>query len=304
LVDLNKEVQFVKGVGPNRVKLLNKLGIYTLEDLITYFPREHEDRGAVKKITELVNGEEALISAYPVGRMNEIKIRKNLTLCKLYVRDESGGCEIVWYNQSYLKNNFKPNERYKFYGKVKASYGKYEMQSPVYELAESNKNTGKIIPIYPLTYKLSQNTIRKIIEAGLVEVNGKLEETLPKYLIDKYHFYDINTAIKQIHFPDNFENFKRARIRLAFEELLAMQLALLSLKNKYEVKKEGIAFSKDAKMSDIIDNLPFRLTKAQLRVLEEIDNDMESTKPMNRLLQGDVGSRKNNSCINCCIQSN
>lgn len=224
--------------------------------------------------------------------MNEIKIRKNLTLCKLYVRDESGGCEIVWYNQGYLKNNFKPNERYKFYGKVKAGYGKYEMQSPVFETENSNKNTGKIIPIYPLTYSLTQNTLRKIMENALNEVNGKLEETLPNYIINKYHFYDINTAIKQIHFPDNFEKFKLARNRLVFEELLSMQLALLSLKNKYEVKKKGISFSKDAKMSDVINNLPFKLTKAQLRVLEEIDNDMESDKPMNRLLQGDVGSGK------------
>ena len=224
--------------------------------------------------------------------MNEIKIRKNLTLCKLYVRDESGGCEIVWYNQGYLKNNFKPNERYKFYGKVKAGYGKYEMQSPVFEPENSNKNTGKIIPIYPLTYSLTQNTLRKIMENALNEVNGKLEETLPNYIINKYHFYDINTAIKQIHFPDNFEKFKLARNRLVFEELLSMQLALLSLKNKYEVKKKGISFSKDAKMSDVINNLPFKLTKAQLRVLEEIDNDMESDKPMNRLLQGDVGSGK------------
>ena len=224
--------------------------------------------------------------------MNEIKIRKNLTLCKLYVRDESGGCEIVWYNQGYLKNNFKPSERYKFYGKVKAGYGKYEMQSPVFEPENSNKNTGKIIPIYPLTYSLTQNTIRKIMENALNEVNGKLEETLPNYIINKYHFYDINTAIKQIHFPDNFEKFKLARNRLVFEELLSMQLALLSFKNKYEVKKKGISFSKDAKMSDVINNLPFKLTKAQLRVLEEIDNDMESDKPMNRLLQGDVGSGK------------
>ncbi len=292
MVNLDKEIQFIKGVGPNRAKALNKLGIYTLGDVITYFPREHEDRGQAKKISELVNGEEALISAYPVGRLNEIKIRKNLTLCKLHVRDESGGCEIVWYNQSYLKNFFKPNERYKFYGKVKVGYGKYEMQSPVYELASSNKNTGKIIPIYPLTYSITQNAIRKIIENALQEVDDKLDETMPKYLIEKYHFYDINTAIKQIHFPDNFETFKFARNRLVFEELLSMQLALLSLKNKYEVKKKGISFSKEVKMSDVIDTLPFKLTKAQLRVLEEIDKDMESETPMNRLLQGDVGSGK------------
>ena len=292
MTNLEKEIQFIKGVGPNRATLLNKLGIYNLKDLITYFPREHEDRGNIKTISEVVHGEEALISGYPVGRMNEIRIRKNLTLCKLIVRDESGSCQITWYNQSYLKNTFKPNERYKFFGKISRSYGKVEMQSPVFEVANQTKNTGKIIPIYPLTYSLTQNTIRKIIETGLDEVEGKLEETLPDYILDKYKFYDFNTAIRQIHFPDNFESFNKARKRLVFEELFSMQLALLSLKNKYEIKKPGIEFDKDAKMSDVINSLPFKLTGAQLRVLEEIDKDMESNKPMNRLLQGDVGSGK------------
>ena len=292
MIDLEKDIKFIKGVGPNRATLLNKLGIFNLKDLITYFPREHEDRGKPKGIAELEDGQEALICAYPVARMSEIRIRGNLTLCKLIVRDETGTCQLTWYNQSYLKNTFKPNERYKFFGKVSKKYGKVEMQSPVYELESSNRNTGKIIPIYPLTYSLSQNTIRKIIENGLEEIKNKLEESLPQYILDKYNLYDYNTAINQIHFPDNFACFNLAKKRLVFEELFSMQLALLSLKNKYEIKKPGIEFSKDAKMSDVIDILPFKPTGAQLRVLEEIDKDMESNKPMNRLLQGDVGSGK------------
>ena len=292
MIDLDKDIKYIKGVGPNRATLLNKLGIFNLKDLITYFPREHEDRGNPKNISELEHGEEALICAYPVGRLNEIKIRKNLTLCKLIVRDETGSCQITWYNQSYLKSVFKPNIRYKFFGKVAKNYGKIEMQSPVYETEETSRNTGKIVPIYPLTFSLTQNTIRKIIENGLKEIDGKLEETLPEYIIKKYNLYDYNTAINQIHFPDSFEKFNLAKKRLVFEELFTMQLALLSLKNKYEVKKPGIEFSKSAKMSDVIDKLPFKPTNAQIRVLEEIDNDMESSKPMNRLLQGDVGSGK------------
>ena len=291
-MDLKKQVQFVKGVGPTRVKQLNRLGIYTLEDLITYYPREYEDRSIPKNISELQDGEEALISAYAIGRMTEIRIRGNLTLCKLIVRDETGTAQITWYNQSYLKNIFKKGQRYKFYGKIKNKFGKVEIISPVYENADKTQNTGKIIPIYPLTYQLTQNTIRKIIENGMEEIKGKLPETMPERFCDKYKLCDINTAIKQIHFPDNFQKFEEARKRLVFEELLSMQLALLCLKNKYEGPKKGICFSKDAKMSDIIDKLPFNLTKAQLRVLEEIDNDMESSKSMNRLLQGDVGSGK------------
>lgn len=166
------------------------------------------------------------------------------------------------------------------------------MQSPVYEPETSEKNTGKIIPIYPLTYGITQNTIRKIIEAGLKEIDGKLNETLPEYILKKYNFMDYNSAIQKIHFPKNFEDFNKARERLAFEELFSMQLALLSLKNKYEIKKPGIQFDREVKMSQVIDELPFKLTKAQLRVLEEIDKDMEDIKPMNRLLQGDVGAGK------------
>ena len=292
MIDLKKDVKYIKGVGPNRATLLNKLGIFNLQDLITYFPREYEDRGKPKKIVELEDGEEVLICATPISRLNEVKIRNNLTLCSLVVSDETGKMKITWYNQSYLKNMFKPNLKYKFFGKVSKKYGTPEMKSPVYELENSNKNTGKIIPIYPLTYKLTQNTIRKIIENGLNEVNEKLPETLPKYLLEKYNLYDYNTAIKQIHFPDNFACFNLARKRLVFEELFSMQLALLSLKNKYEIKKPGITFDKNVKMSEIINKLPFKLTKAQLRVLEDIDKDMESSKPMNRLLQGDVGSGK------------
>ena len=292
MVDLKKEVQFIKGVGPNRVTLLNKLGINNLGDLISFFPREHEDRSKPKNIADLVDGEEALISAYPIGRMNELHIRRNMTICKLFVRDETGGIEIDWYNQTYLKNNFTPENRYSFYGKVSIKAGKITMQSPVFELDGINKNTGKIVPIYPLTYSLSQNTLRKIIENGINEVYGRLDETIPEYLIQKYKLYDINEAIKQIHFPDNFQKFNQARRRLVFEELFSMQLALLKLKNKYCVNKQGICFNKNIKMSDVINDLPYNLTKAQLRVLEEIDKDMESSKPMNRLLQGDVGSGK------------
>lgn len=166
------------------------------------------------------------------------------------------------------------------------------MNSPVFDNSEASKNTGKIIPIYPLTYQLSQNTIRQIIENGLKEVNGNLPETMPEYLRQTYHLLDIHSALLQIHFPKSYQEFNQARKRLVFEELLGMQLALLRLKTEYETEQEGICFSKEAHMSDVINLLPFHLTKAQLRVLEEIDNDMESNKPMNRLLQGDVGSGK------------
>ena len=182
-------------------------------------------------------------------------------------------------------------EKYKFYGKVKRSLGQIEITSPVFDY-DANKNTGKIIPLYPLTYNLSQNVIRQIIENGLKEVGGEIEETLPEYLLKEYSLLDLNTAINEIHFPTEFKMYNVARKRLVYEELLTMQLALLNLKNEYNNETKGICFDKEVRISEVLDTLPFKLTKAQTRVLEEIETDMENEKPMNRLLQGDVGSGK------------
>ena len=215
-----------------------------------------------------------------------------MTISRLIVKDQTGTCYITWFNQGYLRDKFQPGRMYRFFGKISNRNGRLEMNSPVYDEIDQSKNTGKIIPIYPLTYELKQNTLRKIIENGLAEVKGKLTETLPEYILKENNLWDINNTIERIHFPIEFSDFNKARERLVFEELLTTQLALLKLKNNYEHETDGIQFSKDVYMSDVINILPFKLTKAQLRVLEEIDRDMESNKPMNRLLQGDVGSGK------------
>ena len=188
----------------------------------------------------------------------------------------------------------KYGKKYRFFGKISNKYGKIDLTSPVFDEIEKKNNTGKIIPLYPLTFSLSQNTIRKIIENGLkdVEEDGGLEETLPQYILNEYKLEEINKAIETVHFPKEFADFEIARKRFVFEELLSTQLALLQLKNSNLKDHKGISFSKDAHMSDVINSLPFNLTKAQLRVLEEIDKNMEQDKSMNRLLQGDVGSGK------------
>lgn len=188
----------------------------------------------------------------------------------------------------------KYGKKYRFFGKISNKYGKIDLTSPVFDEIEKKNNTGKIIPLYPLTFSLSQNTIRKIIENGLkdVEEDGGLKETLPKYILNEYKLEEINKAIETVHFPKEFADFEIARKRFVFEELLSTQLALLQLKNSNLKDHKGISFSKDAHMSDVINSLPFNLTKAQLRVLEEIDKNMEQDKSMNRLLQGDVGSGK------------
>ena len=291
MVDLYKDVKYIKGVGPNRVKLLNKIGIFTLKDLITYYPRTYEDRSKPKNLYECQDGEEVFVRAIACSRLSDIRLRGR-TMQKLLIRDETATAEAMWFNQSYLKSKFEQGKEYGFYGRVSKKYGKIELMSPQFDEGNSTKNTGRIIPIYPLTYNLSQNNLRKIMENGIKEVYGNLEETLPNYILDEYKLEKINKAVKDIHFPEGFNDFNTARTRLVFEELLSVQLALLELKNRYMNEEKGIIFDKNVKISDVINSLPFKLTGAQRRVLEEIEGDMESDKTMNRLLQGDVGSGK------------
>ncbi len=293
-MNLTEDVKYVKGVGPQKVKLLNKIGIFNVKDLITYYPRGYEDRSKPKNICECANGEVALIEAVAMSRLIDTRISKGRTMQKLPIVDETGQAVITWFNQPYLKSKFQMGKRYRFYGKVEFQYGKICMNSPVFDEIENSNNTGKIIPIYPLTYSLTQNTLRKIIENGLEKVKeqGGLPETLPEYILNEYKLENVNKANYDIHFPKDFDDFKKARRRLVFEELLSTQLALLQLKNSNLTDKKGIKFDENVKMSDVINTLPFKLTKAQLRVLQEIDENMESEKSMNRLLQGDVGSGK------------
>ena len=215
---LKNEIQYIKGVGPNRAKLLNKLGIYTLEDLITYYPRGYEDRSKPRAIASLTNGEEALIEAIVVSRMSEQRIRRNMVIYKLIVRDETGTCLLTWFNQSYLKTKFILGQKYKFYGKVAIKGTRIEMNSPVYDAQETSKNTGKIIPLYPATFGLAQTTIRQVMENGLkiAREENLFEETLPDYIREEYKLEDTKTATEQIHFPKTFEEFEKARKRLVF----------------------------------------------------------------------------------------
>ena len=292
MLDLNKNIQYIKGVGPARVKLLNKLGIHTLNDVINYYPRTYEDRSKTKKLSDVYDGEEILIIAKVITKLVVRKIRKGLTIYKVIVSDNSNNCEITWYNQEYIKEKIRQGNTYKFYGKVSNKYGKLEMNTPIVEDINVSKNTGKIVPIYSLTNNLTQNVLRAIVENAIKEISGRIVETLPDYILKEYNLCNLEYAIKKIHFPNNFSEYNIARKRLAFEEIMIMQLLLMKLKKNYNNELNGIQFDKNIKMSHVINDLPYKLTKAQLRVLEEIDSDMESKKCMNRLLQGDVGSGK------------
>ncbi len=291
---LKKSIKNIKGVGESRVRLFNKLNIYTIEDVITHYPREYEDRGRIKKIAELEDGETCSFEGIIMSRVSESHPRRGLSLYKAVIKDETGIITGVWYNQSYIKKVFEVGNEYVFFGTVRKKYRSLEIHNPVYDKTgrEDMKNTCRIIPVYPSTSTLAQNTIRMVVDNALKLVAGRLEDIIPNAQRERYKLSEINYSIKNIHFPAAEQDFKNARYRLVFEELLLLQLGLLSIKSSFETQQKGIEFRKEAGIQRFIDGLPFRLTGAQQRVLCEVERDMESCFVMNRLIQGDVGSGK------------
>ncbi len=291
---LKKDIQYVKGVGPARVRLLHKLGIYSIEDIITYYPRDYEDRSRLKKIAELVDGDSCAFEGIIASKVTEHKFRKGLSMYKVLIKDGTGSITATWFNQHYLGKVLRLGENFIFFGKIAGRYKNLEVQSPVYEKQEAReaKNILKIVPVYPSTADLSQNIIRSTICNALDMVSGKLTEFLPESILSEHRLSEINYCIQQIHFPKSDEDFKNARYRLVFEELFMLQLCLLSVKNAFEKDKKGIEFSKVLEIEAFIKTLPFKLTNAQRKVFAEIEKDMESSNVMNRLVQGDVGSGK------------
>lgn len=286
-------VQYLKGVGPIKAKKLNKINIKTIRDLIHYFPRTYEDRRKFNKLWDSNDGEKLSFKVQVFGPSKTLRPRRGLTIIKIPIRDESGLGHLVWFNQHYMANTFKNGDIIKVNGKVKKVGKKIEIHNPTYEKEASNKRlVGEIIPIYSLTDKLHNNEILNIMDKALENYLSYEEEIIPDYIVKDLNLISLKEAIFNIHFPKNREYYLKARQRLVFEELLILQMGLLGVKNRYRDNREGIKFNKSREVTEFIDKLPFSLTNAQSRVLREITNDMESNAPMNRLLQGDVGSGK------------
>lgn len=288
---LDKPIQYLKGVGEKRAELFNKKGIKTVGDLLYFFPRSYEDRSIIKPISKCVEGETVCIRATAYSDPQDRYVRRNMLITSLLVFDDSGMMNMVWYNNKYVKNNLKAGEKYIFFGTVtKNKQGRTQITAPVYEKQGSERFTGKIVPIYPLTANLSQKVVQSTMETALNEA-GELEEYLPRALREEYKLAELNFAMQNIHFPTDFENYNISRRRFVFEELLILQLALRQRRenNSYN---DGRIFDDVKCIRELTDTLPFELTNAQKRTINEICKDCKSGKQMNRLVQGDVGSGK------------
>ena len=289
--DLNKEIQFVKGIGPKRAEKLHKLNIFTLKDLIYYFPRQYEDRSKVKKINQLENEEKVTIKGV-ITRMDSYSPKKGMNIIRMDMRDDTGYIKLSFFNQEYIKRAFKSGDSIVVFGKVKIENNFKEFVPIEIEHYSSKLQSNcKIEPVYPLTYGLSNKELQGIIRSVLTKEEFKVKEYLPTYILEKYKLCGIDFAVRNIHSPSNKEALKIALYRLVFEEFLILQLGLFYFKNGVN-ESSGIEFKENEKLNDIIESLPFKLTKAQNRALSEITQDMTSSKVMNRLVQGDVGSGK------------
>jgi ATP-dependent DNA helicase RecG len=290
---LKKPLQYLKGVGEARAALFRRLGINTVEDVISHYPRDYEDRTRLKKLIQLQGGDQCSFEGIIASKVIVSSPRKGLTVSRVSIRDDTGLINAVWFNKPYLKNQFRPGEKYLFFGKI-TKRGTFEVLNPVYEKTDESGpvNTCRIIPIYPSTGKLTQNVIRSVIRNALSYAGNSIEDILPGWVRERYGLADARYSTSNIHFPESDHAFLKARERLVFEELLVLQLALMTLRTAQENDSPGITFGAREEVRRFTERLPFRLTNAQLRVLEEIERDMESGRVMNRLVQGDVGSGK------------
>lgn len=295
---LDTDIRYIKGVGEARAKSLGKLGIQTLYDLVSYFPRTYEDRTVIKPISMLVPDETVCVRAMAAAPPRLSHIRKGLDLVKVRVVDEGGALELTFFNQSFIKDAIKQGETYIFYGKVTGSYRRLEMLNPVFENENARNVTGRIMPVYSLTAGLSQNMLASAVRQGLAACLDQLPDDLPTNVREQYQLALARYAYENIHFPASQEALEIARRRLIFEELFVVSAAMGYLRQGRSVKKgRGL---KPAELQEFYDALPFQLTNAQRRAIGQAVGDMVRPTPMNRLVQGDVGSGKTVVAAACC----
>ncbi len=289
---LNDNIQFVKGIGERRAKIFEKLGIKTVSDLIYHLPRDYEDRSDIKNICDLIDGENVCVCARLTASPRSFKSRNRLMVTQTTVSDGTGIMKITWFNAGYIENQLQGDTEFVFFGNVTYKGRNAEMVNPVVEVYDNKgKKTGRIVPIYPLTSGLTQYNLRTAVENALENLDEKIENTVPEGISKKCLIMDTETAMREIHLPKDFESFKKAKYSLTFEELLVMQTGIQMLKG--DRKKYFAESFFDVKcVGEFARSLPFDLTDAQKRVINEICADLKKNVPMNRLVQGDVGSGK------------
>jgi len=300
-MELTDPVTTVPLIGKRYQELLKRLEIETVEDLLRHYPTRYEDFSATKKISQLIAGERATIKV-TVTEIKNIFTRNHKRLTRALAVDDTGTILLVWFNQHYLTNIIHPGESFYFSGALTSFSGQIAFLSPQFEkLAPERQgnqlHTGRLVPIYAETAGLSSKWLRSRIGWVLknLEKSNTEIEFLPQSVIKKFKLVELDTALKTIHFPQNETEVKLARRRLAFEELFLLQLRAMEQRQNWKKDRHSHKIPSQVyreKLTELLRSLPFQLTPSQERSLEEILQDLEKDQPMNRLLQGDVGSGK------------
>ena len=289
-ITLNTPLTEFPGVGEVRAKKLEKLGLVRCADLISYFPRDYEDRRQVYSIRSAPLGQKVCISAMAAEHPRLSRIRKGLDLVKLKVVDQAGALHITFFNQGYVERALRAGEEYIFYGVVEEQGSRRTMVNPIFERVGKQNFTGCIVPVYPLTAGITNHLLCTLTQQAVAACAQDMPETLPRGVRLDHELAQAEFSYRNIHFPESFQALELARRRLTFEELFYLSAGLAMLKGR-RGDVLGCAIP-SRPMEEFLARLPFPLTGAQRRVMEEISRDMASGRPMNRLVQGDVGSGK------------
>lgn len=286
---LNESVSVLSGVGTVRKNALHSLGIDTVSDLLSYYPRAYEDRTNLYTLDNFPENVSVCIKATVGTSVKTTLVHKGMTISKCKIFDEYGTVNLTFFNRRYLEKQLYVGKEYVFHGKITVFNGQYQMQNPEFEAVGRNKISGKILPIYPLTEGVTRNFLSDIVLKALDKV-GYIPDYMPENIVKLYGFTQLDTAVKNIHFPASKELLTSSVNRLCFNELLTYSSALAQFKTS--VKSQLAPKMKVISLNPFLENLPYKLTGAQKRTIDEIFDDMYSGYSMNRLVQGDVGSGK------------
>ena len=289
--ELSTDVRYIKGVGEQRAKALERLGVRTLGDLLNNFPRAYEDRTVVRPIAELTIDETACVRAMVAAEPRLTRVRRGLDLVKFRIVDESGSADVTFFNQSYVRDQLVLGESYVFYGKAGGNLLRKTFTNPVFEREDrAGAVTGRILPLYHLTRGISNKLVVSAVESALDACGDMLPELLPAAITERYELAKVGFTYRNIHFPADQEALALAKRRIAFEHLFVRACAVQKMREtQQQVKGQYIP---TPSMEEFFSSLPFSPTGAQRRAIDEMPHDMASGKRMSRILQGDVGSGK------------
>lgn len=289
---LNDPITTLKGIGEKTAALYHKLDIFTVDDLIRHYPRDYEEWRDIVKIGELRADQVHAIHAMVISAPQTVHIRKNMTITTLRVKDDSGACDIIYFNMPYIKNNVQPGKKYIFRGRVMLKNNRMTIDQPkIVSPHEFTQNVNRLSPIYPTTKGLSIAAITKAVHAA-IDTLDFVQDYIPESMRMEYGLSDLKKAQSGIHFPADREMMIACRKRIVFEEFLFFIVSVMILKDMATQEINDAPMMRIDACQDLIERLPYKLTNAQKRVWNQIETDLCSTHLMNRLIQGDVGSGK------------